>query len=160
MRATRLLDLSTAKGMITITQERISPEEYIEFLARSDLGKQYPRERFNQRIEKLVNNAQISLVVRNERDTIIGVCFGLTDYAYWLMVTDIGIDREYAKNGIGKALIAIAREQAGGKDNIIVFIYANEDAVGFYRKCGLSQSKNMMELTDIEWTPFEVGKDQ
>jgi GNAT superfamily N-acetyltransferase len=153
-----ITDLLINKGVITISQEHISAKDYVDFLTRTDLGKQYPEERFNQRIEKLVRNTQISHIARNEHDSIIGVCFGLTDYAYWLMLTDIRIDRDYVKNGIGKAMIAIAREQAGGKDNIIVFIYANDDAVEFYKKCGLTQSSNMMELTDVEWTPFVVEK--
>ncbi len=160
MNATHITDLSTGKGIISISQERVSVKDYIEFLTRTDLGKQYPKERFNQRIEKLVHNTQLSLIARNNSNKIVGICFGLTDYAYWLMLTDIGIDREYIKNGIGRSMITTARELAGGKDNIIVFIYANEDAVGFYRKCGLTQSQNMMELTDIEWTSFEVGKDK
>ena len=39
---------------ITIAEERISAEEYIEFLKRTDLGSQYPKERFAERISKLV----------------------------------------------------------------------------------------------------------
>lgn len=31
---------------ISILQERISAEEYIDFLKRTDLGSQYPKERF------------------------------------------------------------------------------------------------------------------
>ena len=38
---------------ITIREERISAEEYIEFLKRSDLGSQYPKERFAERISRL-----------------------------------------------------------------------------------------------------------
>ena len=38
---------------ITIYEERISADEYIEFLKRTDLGSQYPKERFDERIRKL-----------------------------------------------------------------------------------------------------------
>jgi len=38
---------------IRITEERVTPEEYIEFLKRTDLGSQYPKERFEERIHKL-----------------------------------------------------------------------------------------------------------
>lgn len=38
---------------------------------------------------KIVNNVSISLVARNENDLIVGVLFGLTDYVYWLYVTDL-----------------------------------------------------------------------
>ncbi len=62
-------------------EERISADEYIEFLKRTDLGAQYPRERFRERIEKLVGNVSISLVARDENGTVIGVLFGLTDFA-------------------------------------------------------------------------------
>lgn len=51
---------------ITIGEERISAEEYIDFLKRTDLGSQYPKERFSERIAKLVKNMSISLVARNE----------------------------------------------------------------------------------------------
>ena len=37
----------------TISEERISAKEYIEFLKRTDLGSQYPRERFGERIKKM-----------------------------------------------------------------------------------------------------------
>ncbi|MBP5728387.1 MAG: N-acetyltransferase, partial [Clostridia bacterium] len=69
---------------ITIKEERLSAEEYIDFLKRTDLGSQYPKERFEERIRKLVKNVSISLVARNENNLIVGVLFGLTDFCYWL----------------------------------------------------------------------------
>ena len=45
------------KSNITIKEERISAEEYIEFLKRTDLGSQYPKERFYERIPKLMKKA-------------------------------------------------------------------------------------------------------
>lgn len=41
---------------VIIKEERLSSEEYIDFLKRTDLGSQYPKERFEQRIKKLVDN--------------------------------------------------------------------------------------------------------
>ena len=89
----------------TINEERLTAEEYIDFLKQTDLGSQYPKERFNERIERLVKNASISLVARNEQNEIIGVCFGITDFAYWLFMTDLGVIRECVGQGIGKALV-------------------------------------------------------
>ena len=84
---------------ITYKEERLSAEEYIDFLKRTDLGSQYPKERFRERIEKLVQNASISLATRNEEGKIAGVLFGLTDFCYWLYVTDLGVDRDYEGPG-------------------------------------------------------------
>ena len=69
---------------ITYKEERLSASEYIDFLKRTNLGSQYPKERFESRIEKLVKNVSISLVARNDENKVVGVLFGLTDFAYWL----------------------------------------------------------------------------
>jgi len=141
---------------IEILEERISVEEYVEFLKRTDLGSQYPKERFESRIAKLVNTVSISLVARNVSGTVVGVLFGLTDFAYWLYVTDLGVDRSYTGQGIGRQLMRTAHEIAGGEKNIAVYLIANEHAVGFYEKLGMKKSVNVMQYNKIEWTEFVV----
>ena len=141
---------------IVIQEERISAEEYIDFLKRTDLGSQYPKERFETRIAKLVNTVSISLVARNENGTVAGVLFGLTDFAYWLYVTDLGVDRAYTGQGIGRQLMKIAHEIAGGEKDIAVYLIANENAVGFYDKLGMKKSADVMQYNKIEWTEFVV----
>ena len=141
---------------IVIQEERISAEEYIDFLKRTDLGSQYPKERFETRIAKLVNTVSISLVARNENGTVAGVLFGLTDFAYWLYVTDLGVDRAYTGQGIGRQLMKIAHEIAGGEKDIAVYLIANENAVGFYEKLGMKKSADVTQYNKIEWTEFAV----
>ena len=141
---------------ISIAQERLSAEEYIDFLKRTDLGSQYPKERFAERIEKLVKNASISLVARNEDGVAVGDLFGLTDFAYWLYVTDLGVDRNYLKQGIGTRLMKTAHEIAGGEKDIAVYLVANENAVPFYKKLGMKFSDDVMQYFHIEWTDFTV----
>lgn len=141
---------------ITYKEERLSADEYIEFLKRSDLGKQYPKERFRERIGKLVRNVSISLIARNEENKIVGVLFGLTDYCYWLYVTDLGVDREYEGHGIGRKLMKTAHDIAGGEKDIAVYLIANEDAIPFYEKIGMKLSDDVMQYNKIEWTNFTV----
>ena len=141
---------------IEIKEERITAEEYIDFLKRTDLGSQYPKERFEERISKLVNNVSISLTARNEDGLIIGVLFGLTDYAYWLYVTDLGVARDYEGQGIGSLLMKTAHETAGGEKNIAVYLTANDKAIPFYEKLGMKKSDDVMEYNHIEWTRFTV----
>lgn len=141
--------------MIKYTEERLTSEAYIEFLARTNLGSQYPKERFEERIKKLVVNVSISLVARDE-DKIVGVLFGLTDFAYWLYVTDLGVDREYEGQGIGRTLMKKAHEIAGGEKDIAVYLIANENAIPFYEKLGMKLSDDVMQYNKIEWTEFTV----
>ncbi len=141
---------------IQIKEERITAEEYIDFLKRTDLGSQYPKERFEERIKKLVNNVSISLVARNQSSAIVGALFGLTDFAYWLYVTDLGVDRDYEGQGIGRMLMKTAHEIAGGEKNIAVYLIANENAIPFYEKLGMKKADDVMQYNKIEWTDFEV----
>ena len=90
---------------IIIKEELLTAEDYIDFLKRTDLGSQYPKERFYKRIPKLVKNVSISLVARNADGMIVGVLFGLTDFCYWLYITDLGVDRNFEHQGIGRALM-------------------------------------------------------
>ena len=142
--------------MISIKNERISVDEYIDFLKRTDLGKQYPKERFSERIAKLVKNTQISLVARNEDNIIVGVLFGLTDFAYWLFVTDLGVDRDYEKQGIGTKLFKEAHKLAGDQKDIAVYLCANHKALPFYEKMGMKKADDVMALNHVEWTSFQV----
>ena len=141
---------------ITIRQERLSPEEYIDFLKRTDLGSQYPKERFDERVARLLKNATISLAARNESGLLAGVLLGLTDYAYWLYVTDLGVDRAYERQGIGSELMRTAHKIAGGEKDIAVYLIANEEAIPFYDKLGMKKSDEVMEYNRIEWTGFTV----
>ena len=141
---------------IEIKEERISAEEYTDFLKRTDLGSQYPKERFAERISKLVNNVSISLVARNESGLVVGVLFGLTDYVYWLYVTDLGVDRDYEGQGIGRRLMKTAHDKADGEKDIAVYLIANENAIPFYEKLGMKKANDVMQYNHIEWTEFTV----
>lgn len=145
---------------ISIGESRLGADEYIAFLARSGLGQQYPKERFRARIGVLVASVQISLVARNEAREVVGMCFGLTDFAYWLFLTDLGVDRRYEGKGIGRRLVQAAHALAGGEREIVLLTNANDDAIPFYEKLGMKLSTDVYARWDIDWTSFEVGKDE
>ncbi|MBQ3285043.1 MAG: GNAT family N-acetyltransferase [Ruminococcus sp.] len=141
---------------IRIREERVTAQEYIDFLKRTDLGSQYPKERFEQRIAKLVGNVSISLIAKDRDGRIVGTLFGLTDFAYWLYVTDLGVDRAYEGQGIGTRLMKTAHDIAGGEKDIAVYLIANENAIPFYEKLGMEKSDEVMQYNHIEWTGFTV----
>lgn len=139
-----------------ITEERISPDEYIEFLKHTDLGSQYPKENVSERIKTLLEKASISLAARDEDQKLIGACLGITDFAYWLFMTDLGVVREHTGKGIGKALVKKLHKLAGGEDSIIMYTCVNENAIPFYEKIGMETADDVMVLNKISWTPFTV----
>lgn len=125
-------------------------------MKHTDLGSQYPKERFEQRIGTLVTRASISLVARNDAGDIVGVCFGITDFAYWLFITDLGVIRECVGQGIGTALVRKLHQVAGGEENIIMYTCYNENAYGFYEKLGMLKPDDVVVLNKAEWTDFTV----
>ena len=145
-----------------IQEERLTPERYIAFLRRTDLGSQYPKERFEERIAILVKKASISLTARDAAGDLIGVCFGITDFAYWLFITDLGVVREWTGKGVGRALVKALHRRAGeslaggGEKNIIMYTCANENATGFYEKLGMTKPNDIYMLNRVEWTDFTV----
>lgn len=140
----------------SINEERLSASDYIDFLKKTDLGSQYPKERFDKRIATLVKKTSISLTARNENGELIGVCFGITDFAYWLFITDLGVVRECVGQGVGKALVKRLHEIAGGEKDIIMYTCVNENAVPFYEKIGMTVPNDVMVYNHIEWTDFTV----
>ena len=142
--------------MIAYKEERVSAQEYIEFLKRTDLGSQYPKERFEERIRKLVENVTISLTARNDDGLLVGALFGLTDYCYWLYVTDLGVDRAYERQGIGSTLMRMAHALAGGEKDIALYLIANKNAFPFYEKLGMKFSDDVMQYNHIDWTEWTV----
>ena len=142
--------------IMTIKEERLTAEEYIDFLKRTDLGSQYPKERFYDRIPRLVKNVSISLVARNDEGLIVGVLFGLTDFCYWLYITDLGVDRNYERQGIATKLMKQAHEIAGGEKDIAVYLIANENAIPFYEKLGMKHADEVMKYNHIDWTEWTV----
>lgn len=139
-----------------INEERLTAAEYIDFLKKTDLGSQYPKERFAERIETLVKRTSISLVARNDSGEIIGICFGITDFAYWLFITDLGVIRDCVGQGVGKALVKRLHELAGGEKNIIMYTCVNENAIPFYKKIGMTVPDDVMVYNHAEWTDFTV----
>ena len=148
--------------MYTNREERLTPESYIDFLRHTDLGSQYPKERFHERIATLVEKASISLTARDADGALIGVCFGITDFAYWLFVTDLGVVREWTDKGVGKALVREMHRIAGGnlagsgEKNNIMYTCANENATGFYEKLGMVKPDDVYMLNKVAWTDFTV----
>jgi ribosomal protein S18 acetylase RimI-like enzyme len=142
------------------TNEEISYPEYVDFLGRSDLGGQYPEERFESRVSLTLRKRSIGISARDESGRLVGVCLGLTDFAYFLFITDLGVDRSCERLGIGSTLLDRMHQEAGGPDDVSVITVANSRAIPFYKKLGYRQDESLVWKACARWTPFVVSKAQ
>ena len=81
----------------------------------------------------------------------------ITDFAYWLFITDLGVARDWAGRGIGARLVRRAHQEAGGEKDVILYTCANRNAAPFYQKLGMKHSQDVMEYNHIDWTEFTVS---
>lgn len=78
------------------------------------------------------------------------------EYTDFLKRTDLGVDRDYEGQGIGRRLMKIAHNKAGGEKDIAVYLIANEKAIPFYEKLGMKKANDVMQYNHIDWTEFTV----
>lgn len=91
------------------------------------------------RIGRMFSNA--SLVISAwDSDTLVGVCRALTDYSYCCYLSDLAVDREYQRHGIGRSLIKHVQDAIGDETSLILL--SAPDAMSYYPKTGFSKIDN------------------
>jgi len=113
----------------------ITSLEFIEVLKNSALGERRPIDNL-ETIKGMIENADIiaTAIIDNK---IIGVARAVTDFNYCCYLSDLAVDKQYQKNGIGKKLIEKVQEQLNDKCKIILLSAPN--ATEYYPKIGFTQ---------------------
>jgi GNAT superfamily N-acetyltransferase len=138
------------------TEDRPSAAEYIDFLRRSDLGRMYPKKDFAARISRLLQNASAAVTARHESQ-VVGVCLGVSDFAYFLFVTDLGVARDYVRQGIGRELLRRLHDAVGGPQDITIATWSNAPARPFYEGCGMMPKNGLVGKEASDWELFDVA---
>lgn len=138
------------------TNERLTAEEYLDYLTRTDLGEQYPEEDFLERIDTLMKNYSVSATARTEDGLLLGVALGLTDFAYYLQVTDLSVTRDSVRQGIGMKLLTLIHKAAGGKERICMILDSAGPAIPFYEAYGMEKWDSVMSYEAEPWTFFKL----
>ena len=110
----------------------ISADEFIGLLRRSTLAARRPVED-RDCIEGMLKNANL-LVTAWKNDRLIGVSRSVTDFTYCCYLSDLAVDVEYQKCGIGKQLIAETQQRLGPRCTIILL--SAPAAVEYYPRVG------------------------
>ena len=92
-----------------------------------------------ERIAKMFANANLILSAWDS-GRLVGVCRALTDHSYCCYLSDVAVDREYQRSGIGKKLIELVREDVGNEVSLILLSAAG--AMSYYQKLGFEKIEN------------------
>jgi ribosomal protein S18 acetylase RimI-like enzyme len=134
--------------------DRPTADEWLEFLRRSDLGSLYPRQRFTERFPRMIRHVDVVTTAR-DGDALVGLAAGLTDHAYFLFLTDLGVARGYERRGIGRRLVEMAIATAGGPRDICAVTWSNPEAAAFYERCGLVSVPTLVGRECDEWEALD-----
>jgi len=123
----------------------LDPSEFIDVLNRSTLGERRPVDDFS-RIKKMCENANLIVTARFD-GKLIGIARSITDFTYCTYLSDLAINKEFQKKGIGKRLIEETKKQAPQAKIILLSAPA---AIDYYPKIGMKKHRYCFILDNID----------
>ncbi len=128
---------------MTITyaiEEGLGADEFVDVLKRSGLAERRPVDNPNV-IRGMVENADLVISARDGGGRLVGVARSVTDFAYCCYLSDLAVDRDCQRRGIGKELMRRTQKAAGG-GKIALLLLSAPDGMDYYRKAGLQKFDN------------------
>lgn len=101
-------------------------------------GIKRPVEDLN-RIKKMIDNSNL-VVTAWDGDKLVGIARALSDYSYCCYLSDLAVDKEYQKQGIGHELVNEVQKLAGEESNLLLISAA--EAMEYYPKIGFDKCGN------------------
>jgi predicted N-acetyltransferase YhbS len=132
------------KEIIYASEKNLDVAEFIEVLKNSKLAERRPISD-EQRISSMCNNANLIVTARVD-GKLVGVARSITDFVYCTYLSDLAVDLEFQKQGIGKRLIEETKKATPqGK----LILLSAPDAVDFYPRIGMTKHNHCYFLDDI-----------
>ncbi len=125
-------------------EKELTVEEFKEVLVKSTLGVRRPISE-PERLQKMLELGNL-IVTARENGKLIGVSRSLTDFQYCTYLSDLAVDVDYQKQGVGKELI---RQTKLATPKAKLILLAAPDAIPYYPKIGMTQFEYCYFLDDI-----------
>ena len=120
----------------------LSVEEFIDVLNRSTLAARRPVHDVVI-IQRMLQNADV-IVTARIAGRLVGVSRSLTDFAFATYLSDLAVDEECQRRGIGKELIRRTHE-AAGLHTILILLSAPK-AETYYPHIGMAKHESCWTL--------------
>lgn len=119
--------------IIYANEPNLSVEEFIGVLICSTLAERRPVSD-PERIRAMLRNADIVLTARVESQ-LVGVSRAISDFSYCTYLSDLAVDSNFQRQGIGRQLIRRTHETAGLQTRLVLL--AAPAARSYYPHVGL-----------------------
>jgi GNAT superfamily N-acetyltransferase len=124
----------------------ISPGQFVDILRRSGLAERRPIDDPTC-MAGMVSNGNLAITAWDE-ELLVGIARSVTDFVFCCYLSDLAVDRDYQRQGIGRALIA--RTQAALGDRASLILLAAPKAVDYYPHIGMRPHRHAWVLKGKE----------
>lgn len=131
-------------GITYSTENDLAVEEFREVLIRSTLGERRPVGDPG-RLRQMLKHANLIITAR-DNNKLVGISRAITDFSYCTYLSDLAVDKEYQKKGIGKELIRRTKLEAPKAKLILLSAPA---AVAYYPKIGMTHHEFCYYLNNV-----------
>lgn len=113
----------------------ITPGQFVDLLERSGLAARRPVDDAAC-IAGMVANGNLTITAWKGK-TLVGIARSVTDYFYCCYLSDLAVDQDCQRQGIGRELIARTRAELGQRCSIILL--SAPQAVDYYPHIGMQR---------------------
>lgn len=92
-----------------------------------------------ERIGRMIAHANL-IVCARDGERLVGIARALTDFSYCCYLSDLAVDAEYQRQGIGKALIERVQEAIG--EEAMLLLLSAPKAMPYYPHVGFQAAEN------------------
>lgn len=116
--------------------------EFVQTIDASEVADVFKKSGINRpfndldRIQRMVENADI-IVTARKNGQLVGIARAITDFSYCCYLSDLAVDADIQRSGIGKELVRLIQEKLG--DEVTLLLVAAPSAVDYYPKIGFDK---------------------
>jgi len=111
-------------------------EDIILVFEKSSINR--PIENKN-RIKSMFDNSNL-IISAWDQDKLVGLCRALTDFSYCCYLSDLAVDMDYQRQGIGKTMIDLVKKEIS--DEVALILLSAPSSMSFYPKVGFEKFEN------------------
>jgi GNAT superfamily N-acetyltransferase len=120
----------------------LSVRDFVDILRRSGLHERRPVDDL-PRIAAMLDCANLIVTARKD-GLIVGVARSITDFMYCCYCSDLAVDREFQKQGIGKRLLEATKEALHPEATLL--LVSAPAAVSYYEHIGMARQDRCFEM--------------
>lgn len=124
----------------------ITPDQFVDILRRSGLAARRPIDDAAC-MAGMVANGNLTLTAWDD-GLLVGIARSVTDFVFCCYLSDLAVDRDYQRQGIGRQLIS--RTQAALGERATLVLLAAPKAVDYYAHIGMRPHQHAWVLEHIE----------